>query len=131
MATNFRKQAEELAGRPYTEIMFRDKTTDDDYVYMAVTPELDGCMAQGETMRDARENLRLFRIDYIEHLLENNLTVPEPASMVARTEADSIELPLTRQEPSFDEVLDAAIQPMDREKLFEAQLRIEYDTVSS
>lgn len=129
MPTKIRKQAEELANRSYSVLAFRDKTTDGDYVYMAVTPELEGCMAQGETMRAAQENLRLFRIDFVQHLLENNLPVPAPAWMATTTTAESIVLPAISPVLSFEDALDKAIQPNNREKLFEAQLRVEYDLV--
>ena len=129
MTSEVRKQAEELARRTYTEVVFRDKTTDDESIYMAVTPELEGCMAQGETVREAQENLRLFRIDYIEHLVENNLPVPDPSWMATQTEADSIELPLKEAEPSFDDVLKKVAQPKQREQLFEARLIVNSDLV--
>lgn len=78
MENELEKRAEALAARSYTEIIIRDRTTDDDHIYVAFTLELDGCMAQGETVDEARENLRLIRIDYILHLLENHLDVPPP-----------------------------------------------------
>jgi predicted RNase H-like HicB family nuclease len=107
-------------------MMFRDRTTENEYVYVAITPELDGCVAQGDTLKEARENLRAFRVDYIEHLLENHLSVPAPAAMVARTEANSVKLP-SGQSNTTDS--DSSGQSSDREKLFDAQFRIEYDPV--
>ena len=77
MTKEMKREAEILAERPYLEIAFRDDTTTGGYVYMAINPELDGCIAQGESLKEARENLKLFRIDYIFHLLENNLPVPD------------------------------------------------------
>lgn len=79
---NIQKLAEEIAARPYTELIMRDKTTDDDYIYVASTPELEGCIAQGETLAEAEANLRLFRIDYVRYLLENDLPVPEPSGVL-------------------------------------------------
>lgn len=78
-----RTQAEILAKCLYTTVTFRDKTTDGDYIYVALNPELEGCLAQGDTIAEAQENLREFRIDYIEHLLETEMPIPEPAWIVA------------------------------------------------
>lgn len=93
------KDALELARRPYTTIVFRDRTTDDDYLYVAVNPELEGCLAQGETAQEAQDNLNAFRIDYIQHLLEHHLPVPEPKRI--RTGRITITIPEspTSQDP--------------------------------
>lgn len=85
MTTNLEERAEELAARQYTEIIFRDRTTTDGYMYVAVTPEITGCMVQGETLTEAKENLRLFRADCIQHLLEHNLEIPAPSWMSSQT----------------------------------------------
>jgi predicted RNase H-like HicB family nuclease len=77
---NNRKHAEELSNSGYVEIAFREKLTDSEYGYVALSPELNGCAVQGDTIKEARENLKLFRVDYIEHLLDHGLPVPEPAS---------------------------------------------------
>jgi predicted RNase H-like HicB family nuclease len=76
---NLSEKAQELASLPYTVITFRDRLSDgDDYVYIAFHPELDGCMAQGETLAEAKAFLNEIRLDYIEHLLEHNLPIPQP-----------------------------------------------------
>ena len=72
------QEAEQLAMRPYSLFVFLDQTTDDDTIYVAVNPELKGCVAQGETVNEAEENLAEVRIDYITHLLAHGLTIPEP-----------------------------------------------------
>jgi predicted RNase H-like HicB family nuclease len=81
MNTDLRQQAEVLARRPSTEVIFPDKTTDDDgtIVFVGLTPELPHCIGQGDTPEAALEDLRSARIMYIEHLLEHNLTIPPPA----------------------------------------------------
>lgn len=78
MSRELRKQAEELAARKYATFVFRDMATTDEPIYVACNPELEGCCTQGETVQEARENLDLFRADYIEHLLRHDLLVPEP-----------------------------------------------------
>jgi predicted RNase H-like HicB family nuclease len=128
MATRAHEQARQLAAQLYTEIVFRDQTTDEDYIFVAVTPELEGCMAQGETLREARENLRQFRVNYIEHLLEHNLPVPSPAWIATSTEATAIEIMLYG--PAFSEKApDQADYSTEARKVFEAQLRVENDLI--
>lgn len=76
--SNLRTLATKLAQRPYSLIIIRDKTTDGDYMYLARNPELEGCMAQGETPKEAEDYLAEFRVDYIEFLLERGQPIPEP-----------------------------------------------------
>lgn len=79
MTTNDNKiRARELASRPYSLFIFLDQTTEDDTIFVATNPELRGCYAQGDTMRQAEEILAEVREDYITHLLANNLSIPEP-----------------------------------------------------
>lgn len=72
------EEARALAMRPYRFFAFLDQTTDDETIYVATNPELPGCIAQGETMEEAEEILAEVRIDYIAHLLANDLSVPTP-----------------------------------------------------
>lgn len=97
MSRDLRKQAKELAAKKYATFVFRDMTTTDEPIYVACNPELEGCCTQGETVQEARENLDLFRVDYIYHLLQNQLEVPEPLGM--RTDTDK--RPTLQQEPGF------------------------------
>ncbi len=82
MSTN-RKNALRMAKRPYIIITERTETTDDESIYVSRNPELEGCIAQGDTLQEAQENLAEIRIDYIEHLLENGLSVPDPGSLIS------------------------------------------------
>ena len=85
-----KKQAEQLANRPYLEVIFRDGTTDGEYVYVAITPELPGTIGQGDNIDEARVNLRTARIDYIKHLLKHDLDIPEPRPMQVSPDALSL-----------------------------------------
>jgi predicted RNase H-like HicB family nuclease len=76
---NLSEKAQELAKRPYRVITFRNPTSEGDgYIYIAFHPELDGCIAQGQTLVEAKAFLDEIRLDYMEHLLEYNLPIPEP-----------------------------------------------------
>lgn len=72
-----RKKAEELATMPYYINIIADKV-DDEILYVAMNPELEGCLAQGFNPQEAVDNLNEVRIDYIQHLLEHNISIPEP-----------------------------------------------------
>lgn len=84
--------AQQLAERPYIVKACADETTDGDLIYIAINPELDGCMSQGKTIEDAIQNLHEARIDYIASLLEDNLYVPEPCQITNRL----VQLPTIR-----------------------------------
>ena len=75
---DLRKKAEELAARPYTLTVVLDLTTDGDRIYLASSPELEGCMGQGDTRENAIMDLEKARGDYIQSLLEDGLSVPAP-----------------------------------------------------
>lgn len=118
------ENASDLAARPYIVVVFKDKTTDGDFIFLAVNPEIDGCMAQGETMEEAEENLDVVRVAYIQHLLDHGLPVPEPAWMVSSTEADSIDLEnVVREDFDIERTSSSITQLKGQERPFSALLR--------
>lgn len=82
-----RAKAQELAQRLYTIQVWRDETTDGQPVYVACSPELEGCMGQGETIEDALADFDEAKVDYIQSLLDDGLPVLYP--MHATVSADS------------------------------------------
>jgi len=78
MAKSRHQMAIDLSKLGYTLILLRDKTTDGDCIYIALNPELEGCMAQGLTEEEAIDNLNQIRVEHIEHLLIYNIQVPVP-----------------------------------------------------
>ena len=76
METDLTQRAIELAQRPYLSVTMMTYPRSD-YPYIAINPNLNGCMAQGKTMQEAKDNLDAFRIDYMEHLLEHGLPIPD------------------------------------------------------
>jgi predicted RNase H-like HicB family nuclease len=125
MTNDIEKRAEELAARPYSEVVFRDRTTTGGYMYVALTPELEGCMVQGETLEEAKANLRLFRIDYIQHLLENNLPIPDPAWMLTETQGNGLVEVVEKHRHVPEEIK----QPPQHETLHKAQMSIKNDEI--
>jgi predicted RNase H-like HicB family nuclease len=79
------EKAKALAMRPYTLRLLYDDSVSEDPLYVAVNPELDGCVAEGETVEEAEANLAEFRVEYIEHLLKHGLPIPPPASTATTT----------------------------------------------
>lgn len=72
-------QARHLAMRAYSVEVFQDRATDGEPIFVAQTPELPGCIGQGETVEEATADLHNARVDFIYFLLEDGLPVPEPA----------------------------------------------------
>ncbi len=84
-----KQMAEKLASRPYTILVMRDETTSGQPIFVAYTPELEGCIAQGASPEEAVNNLQGARTDFIESLLEDGLQVPEPQSMPTTTSSNA------------------------------------------
>jgi predicted RNase H-like HicB family nuclease len=78
MTSDLEKRAEKLANRPYTVEFMEDETTDGEPIFVVSHPELPGCMAQGETLHEALQELEDARKEYILSLLEDGLPVPQP-----------------------------------------------------
>lgn len=125
MAESLRDKAKKLAARPYTLRILVDASEPEQPLYLAMNPELEGCMAQGETVEEAANNLAEFRIDYIEHLLEHDLTVPYPASEATVTgdlsHRRTITIKLKNiEQSSLNKELDKAAQLEQQDLLYEA-----------
>ena len=77
-----RANAEKLAKQPYTTLVTLDKTTDDEKIYFARALEVEGCFGQGDTPDEARYDLQLAMVDFIESLLDDGIPIPEPTRLV-------------------------------------------------
>ncbi|MCA9912544.1 MAG: type II toxin-antitoxin system HicB family antitoxin [Anaerolineae bacterium] len=55
--------------------------TDGEEGYVAFHPQLPGCISQGDTSEEAIENLADARVLYIETLLQDGLSVPQPMTV--------------------------------------------------
>lgn len=114
-----------LAERGYVTQVLRDEISDGEFIYLALNPELEGCMAQGGTPEEAYENLKEVRVDYIEHLLDHNLPVPEP---LTTTTSSGIQVPpdstpviqVDGKDLVFPDKLKLDSQPDEREILYES-----------
>lgn len=81
MRNNRYEEATRLANRSYRTLVFLDETTEGEPIYVALNPELKGCVSQGDTPDEAIANLREARVDFIYFLLEDGLDVPEPKQL--------------------------------------------------
>ena len=66
---------------PYAVTVATEATTDGETVWIAAHPELDGCMAHGESDAEAASNLEDARRLYLATMLEDGLTPPVPTSV--------------------------------------------------
>ncbi len=120
------KVAEKLADRNYTVSVSEDRTTDGQPIYMAKTPELFGCMAQGKTLEEAIKSLKEARIEYIYDSLKDGVEVPAPSPLAVRTldtaytlEPDQFTVEI--KQPSKDTLEDLA-KTTPSKQLYEATL---------
>ncbi|MBL7162603.1 MAG: type II toxin-antitoxin system HicB family antitoxin [Anaerolineales bacterium] len=85
MDLNLRNKAQKLAERSYVVEVLLDESTDGEPVFVALNPELEGCMGQGKTIEEAVNDLHEARIDYVYSLLEDDLFVPDPIHLATTT----------------------------------------------
>ena len=86
--------------QPYAVQVVPDATTDGGVCYLASHPELPGCMAHGDTIDEALQNLEDARRLYLTTLLNRGLEVPKPMSTTAATHMHRQEIIWTPQQPS-------------------------------
>jgi predicted RNase H-like HicB family nuclease len=133
--THTYEQAKKLAARPYPFRLYRDHESDEEIMYLAENPDLDGCMAQGASQVEAIQNLTDARIDYIDFLLEHGLPVPEPSGLLPGfTQSPNqgfFKINDIQSEKTTDndattnsEVGNQNLQPDSRELIYEAQIKI-------
>ncbi len=115
-----------LAEKPYSIEVIKDKTTTGKSIYLLVHHELDGCMAQGQTIEEGMSNLRDATREYILSLLEDGLPIPEPeitSSVTQYSDASTNHEDIYEVSPhSFFETLRGVVQPRGREFLGEITL---------
>jgi predicted RNase H-like HicB family nuclease len=75
MSVNAEAQSvEELAARPWS----REVVADEDGVFVASVPELEGCFADGDSVEEALANLEQVLREWLELAVEENEAIPEP-----------------------------------------------------
>jgi len=71
--------------RTYTVLFERE----DDGGFSVWTPDLPGCASQGETLEEARANIREAVTLYVDTLRAKGLPVPEPHTQVEPLQIDA------------------------------------------
>jgi predicted RNase H-like HicB family nuclease len=84
MNADLLRKAEELAADSYVVVVSKEDLAGKSF-FMARTPELYGCMAEGSSEEEARANLKDARVEYIYSLLKDNLRVPRPTHVTLTT----------------------------------------------
>lgn len=77
MSSNLEELADQLADQPYSIEVTQDETTEGEPIFFVSHPELPGCFGQGETLEEAKLNLKEAAKEYILSLLEDGLSVPD------------------------------------------------------
>lgn len=76
-----KNKLEELLRLPYAVEVVPDQSTDGTMCYVALHPELPGCMSHGDNPGEAVENLLEAKELYIKTLLKKGQDVPLPMSI--------------------------------------------------
>lgn len=101
-------KAKQLAARPYQMRIFADETADGDPGYYAMIPELPGCVSDGDTVEEAKQNVESAKVDFIYFLLEDGLAVPEPQLMATPVRINMFEYLGIDSVPAHQEGLEGA-----------------------
>ena len=64
---------------PY--VVFQDSYGDGNTCYVAMHPDLDGCMSHGDTIDQAISSLEDARAEYLKALIETKQEIPEPSEI--------------------------------------------------
>lgn len=119
MVNDLWQRAQQLASRRYSTNVAIDTLTNGEKVYVVENPELDGCMAHGETEDKALENLLEARTEYIYSLLEDGLPVPAPEGESLRTSTGTktaVWVFIADPQRAIKELVEPVIEPTSREK---------------
>lgn len=121
MNRNNRDKAREFASRPYSVRVSKDMIGKQQ-VFMAENLELPGCMAQGETIKQAIQELEEARFEYILSLLDDGRDVPLPFSQRTATSGGSATSVTEDEvvgsvEADFSELLTHVAKKVDREAI--------------
>jgi antitoxin HicB len=73
-ATDTQSRLEELFAQPWS----REVVADEDGIFVASVPELEGCFADGDTVEEALANLDQVLRDWLALALEEQAKIPEP-----------------------------------------------------
>jgi predicted RNase H-like HicB family nuclease len=68
----------------YPVVVRPDRCTNGAFCYVAEHPDLPGCAAHGDTIKEARDLLNQARITYLKYLLAKGHAIPSPSPVRPR-----------------------------------------------
>jgi predicted RNase H-like HicB family nuclease len=110
-------RAAEIVALPYSIHVDEDETTTGHPIYVARITELEGCIAQGQTIQEALRNLREAAIDYVVSLLEDGAPIPPPSSPVTAASSSTASTVFVAE----SQALESPAYPSEPSRLFEFQ----------
>ena len=117
MQTALTNRAREIIALPYSIDVVADETTTGNPIYVARIAELEGCIAQGQSIQEALSNLREAAIDYVASLLEDGAPVPTPSSPVTAASSSTASTTIVAQSQSIGSLS----SPVEPSRLYEFQ----------
>jgi predicted RNase H-like HicB family nuclease len=76
---------EDYMGLEYLTVILEDRYTNGTRCFLAMHPQLPGCMSHGDSTEEAVHNLEDARREYIASLIEDGLEVPTPVVITTGT----------------------------------------------
>ncbi len=77
MSTNLKMKARKLSKQPY-HIVVTNESTPEESIFFVSYLEMPGCMAQGESLSEALQELEEAKYEYILNYLQHKVPVPKP-----------------------------------------------------
>lgn len=113
------KKAEQLSARRYSITYEMENQPDGQAVYILRHPELPVVIADGDTLKEAQQNLLDARVDYIYTLLLDDLPVPSPqedGSGATTSSSNSRMIKINASVTVYGEVIGHLVTPTDEEE---------------
>ena len=73
-------KVQEILSRNYPVALTLEKTATGRELYAAYLLDLPGCLAQGDSEKQALERLETLKVTYIQRLVELNVAIPSPTA---------------------------------------------------
>lgn len=102
MSENFDQKARALAAQPYHIVYSQEEIEGGKLVYFLSYLELPGCVAQGDTLEEAKAELEEVAYEYILGYLEDGIPVPAPYSTSQTAGGVSIPVEGEQEKPAVD-----------------------------
>lgn len=102
MSEIMEQKARELAAQPYHVVISREDVEAGKQVFFLSYLELPGCVAQGETLEEAKAELEEVAYEYILGYLEDGVPVPAPYTTSQTTGGISVPIDGETENPAVE-----------------------------